>query len=124
MKRQRRSSKELKEVQVLKQENRKLRRQIGKLRKVIARIDVEQYQFLKDLLESQAQEDTEHIKKAEQQRIEDKWKCHEHGCDGGVLRFIPVTRQDGTFYFRKCDNCGKRTKLKKFTDGVDSSGGV
>lgn len=51
--------------------------------------------------------------------LEKKWGCKT--CDNGVLRFVKIPRQDGTFYIRKCDNakCKYATRLKKLTDDVE-----
>jgi len=117
MKRTHKNDKELKEVQCLKQENKKLRRQVRKLRKVISKIDIEQYEFIKDLMESQAKEDSLPARKAEKEQLEKKWECH--NCEDGILRIFVFNRKDGCFYLRKCDVCGKRTKMQKFTDHVE-----
>lgn len=108
--------KEWTESQKLKDENRRLRRQIGKLRRVISRLDIERYQYLKELLESQENQDAEAVRQVRQKDVEQKWECYE--CGEGILRIIVFNRANDTVYLRKCDNCGKRTKMKKFNEEV------
>lgn len=108
---------ELKEVQKLKLENQKLRKQIGKLRKELSKIDIDRYQYLKDLIESQDKQDKEFDRNIELDKLKEKWQCHDCGKD--YLRLIMVPRRDGTFYFRRCLTCGNKTRLKKYNENVE-----
>lgn len=109
--------KEWSEVQGLKAENRKLRRQISKLRKVIDRLDIERYQHLKDLLEAHEKEDNKQIYEQQQKNLEKRWECYE--CGEGILRIIIYNRPDGPHYQRRCDNCGQKTRVKPFHKDVE-----
>jgi hypothetical protein len=102
----------------LRQENKRLKHQISSLRKQLSRIDIDRYQNLKDLVESQARKDAESEKSLQNQKILEQWKCHSPHCDGGHLFIIPVSRRDGVFYYRKCDKCPNRTKLQKYGPDV------
>lgn len=106
--------KEFDEVQKLKHENKKLRRENSKLRKVIKNVDFERYSFVQDLLTSV---DYENDKESIKQTLEEKWKCYK--CGIGILRLIILFKMNKEHYFRKCDNCGKRTKLKEYTKTVE-----
>lgn len=117
MKRAHKNQKELKEVQILKQENSKLKKQISKLRKVISKLDTQNYQFVKDVVDSHERQDKEYQGTLRKDVLEEKWKCFQ--CEEGILRITILNRLDGTFYFRKCDECSHRTKLKKIHDDVD-----
>lgn len=108
--------KEWDEVQKLKKDNQKLRRENQKLRKVIKNVDFERYSFVQDLLSSFDYDKKQSTRKEIQQNLEEKWKCHE--CGEGVLRLVILFKVGEEFYFRKCDCCGKRTKLKKYTEDV------
>jgi ATP-dependent exoDNAse (exonuclease V) beta subunit len=117
------SDTELSEIRRLKLENQKLKKQMGKLRKQLARIDIDRYSNLRDMLEAQAAEDGGFDAQVELEELKQKWLCHE--CKEDYLRVIIVPRADGLFYMRKCASCSHRTKLKKYTDevdGLDSSG--
>lgn len=106
--------KEWDEIQKLKAENKKLRTQVGKLRKVIKNIDIEHYQFVQDLLNSENFKDNP--VKITKKELEKQWQCYE--CESGVMRLVTIHRVGEPYYFRKCDNCDNRTKMKKYTDEV------
>lgn len=116
-----RNDSEFKEVQRLRHENDKLKRQIAKLRKELSRVDIDQYSHLKEIIESQ--EDTEEFdKKSELDRLKEKWACHK--CSRDILRVIIIPRADGIFYIRRCITCGNKTKMKKydnFIEGIDTN---
>lgn len=120
MGRSRRSDKELQEVQRLKLENQKLRKQIGSLRKQLSRIDIDRYTHLRDIIEAHEEEDDEFDSKVALKQLKSKWQCHDCGKD--YLRLILVPRIDGTFYFRRCLSCGNKTRLKKYTPNVEGIG--
>ena len=111
------SDSEIKENHRLKLENQKLKKQISKLRKELSRIDIDRYAHLRDLIESQDREDESFDSKAELEDLKRKWECHTCGKD--FLRLILVPRLDGTFYFRRCPTCFNKTKMKKYTSGVE-----
>jgi hypothetical protein len=108
---------EIKDIQRLKLENQKLKKQISKLRKELSRVDIDRYQHLRDLIESQDREDESFDSKVELENLKRKWECHTCGKD--YLRLILVPRLDGTFYFRRCPTCMNKTKMKKYTSGVE-----
>ena len=101
----------------LKHENKRLKRQISALRKQVARIDINRYENLKDLLQKHDQEDVSEQVVKEQERLKKKWECH--SCKQGTLKLKIFERRDGIFYFRKCDSCDNRTKTKKHDESVE-----
>ena len=106
--------KEWNELQRLKTENKKLRTRISKLRKVIKNIDIEHYQFVQDLLNSENfKEEPVQVTK---QSLEKQWQCFK--CDKGIMRLITISRAGEPYYFRKCDHCTNKTKMKKYTNEV------
>lgn len=109
--------KELKETQRLKREVQMLRKQISSLRKQLSRIDVDRYQNVCELLQAhdRQEEEAQNINKLEDLRK--KWECFE--CEGGFLKLVLITKVGEPFYFRRCSNCGKKTRLKKYTDDVE-----
>ena len=117
MKRKNLNKKEQDQLQRLQRENEKLKRTIQSLRKQMARIDINQYQNLKEIIESQEDFYSFEDKQEELKKLKDKWKCKE--CDKDILRLIIVPRLDGSFYFRRCQNCGHKTKLKKYTEDIE-----
>lgn len=115
-----RNDTEFSEVQRLRYENDKLKKQISKLRKQLSRIDIDRYTNLKEMIEAQAAEDESFDGTMYLEELKHKWMCHE--CKEDYLRIIIVPRADGLFYIRKCASCNHRTKLKKYTEDVDGIG--
>lgn len=112
--RNRYAEKELDQLQKLKYENKRLKRQIAALRKQIARIDIDRYENIKDIIERHHKEDLDERLLEEKKKLETKWECHE--CKRGVLVRHELMRIDGAFYYRKCNNCNHRTKVKPYKD--------
>lgn len=112
-----RSDKELKEVQRLRLENNKLKKQMSKLRKELSRVDIDRYSNLRDLIETQAAEDDTFDKVVQLEQLKNTWMCRK--CEQDHMRVIMVPRVDGTFYLRKCGTCQNRTKLQKYVDGIE-----
>lgn len=112
------TDKEYDEIQKLKSENKRLKLQVSKLRKVAANIDRHHYTFVQDLLDSEdMQEDTKAAEVQIQRKMEDKWGCHL--CGKGVMRLVILHRAGEPYYIRKCDHCDNKTKLKKYTDDIE-----
>lgn len=103
-------------LEKLKEENKKLKRQISSLRKQIDRLDLDSERFnqLRDLANLQYEEE-KRIKK--DKKLKELWRCFD--CGEGFLKLVIVPKRDGASYFRKCNNCSKRTKLKKYDDTVE-----
>jgi len=108
--------KEFTETQQLKTENKDLKRQLAKLRKELIRSTIERADREAVL------EDVERLERASQDKridkeLNKKWKCYE--CAVGHLELHLVSRLDGMFYYRACNACKQRTKLKKYTSDVE-----
>lgn len=101
----------------LRQENKKLKHQINQLRKQIARIDVDRYQGLKNLVDKQAKEDADSEKSLQSRKKLQEWKCNK--CLEGHLRIVIINRRDGVYYFRRCSSCVNRTVLQRYTAEVE-----
>lgn len=109
----RRGDKERSREQELKYENQKLRREVSSLRKQLARIDLDRYSHVREMVEEHlAQEDQEISTQDMLKSMKNEWQCHE--CGVGHLEITLYTRLDGTFYWRKCSNCPHRTKSQKY----------
>ncbi len=105
-------SKDQPEIQRLKIENSQLRRQLSRLRKQITRINTDEYENVEEALGAQNRED----EIIGQQKLIEHWRCFH--CNDDYLRLIIVQRPDGAFYFRRCPNCERRTRLKPLEDSV------
>tara|TARA_B100000902_G_C26972027_1_gene745891 strand:+ start:132 stop:506 length:375 start_codon:yes stop_codon:yes gene_type:complete len=109
--------KELKEIQRLKHDNVALKRQLNRLRKQIARVNLDRFENVRDALEADHREDEQETKLAKQRRLIERWQCFHCGED--YLRLLVINRPDGEFYFRKCPNCDHRTRMQRFDKGVE-----
>lgn len=108
--------KDFDELQKLKEQLRKARRTISGLRKVISRVDMEQYSFVKDFMEAHDCDMTAPIEK-DMRQAEQRWQCYE--CGEGILKLITIFKVGVPHYFRKCSECENKTKLKRYTDDVE-----
>lgn len=111
------NDKELKEVQWLRRENQKLRKNIASLRKQLSRIDVDRYQHVCEILEEYDNEPETFDPKEKLETLKKRWECHD--CKEGILKLIMVSKLGEPYYFRKCTSCSKKTKLKKYTEDVE-----
>lgn len=111
------SDREYSELDKLKQENKQLKKRVESLRKQISRLDIDRYNNIKELVNKYNEEDNKEQFKAEQKKLKQRWECHE--CRNGFLVLTILNRRDTTMYFRKCNNCNHRTKLKKYTESVE-----
>jgi len=109
MRRRRYANSETELLQKLKSENQRLKRERDALRKQLARVDLNQFQNLKETIDSYDRKDQE----AEDR---DNWECWT--CRKGVIRLAIIERRNGAIYNRVCDNCGHKTKFKKYSDKV------
>lgn len=90
-----------------------LKRQVSSLRKQLARIDLDRYSHVRDIVEEHYAEEERELSTSDMLKsMKDQWKCHE--CGVGHLEICLYTRQDGTFYYRHCNNCTNRTKSQKY----------
>lgn len=98
------------------EENQRLKRQISSLRKQIARIDLDRYDTIKDMIEEHYQEDKEAQGKEILESLKKTWACHK--CDDGHLQIFVYNRAGETWYFRSCSNapgCMHRTKAQPYS---------
>lgn len=102
----------------LKEENKKLKRELRKLRNLIKRADLQRLEHLEKLTEQQRKLDKELSDK--KSKVREKWRCHD--CRRGFMVPRKFKRRDGDFYYRICNNyCGNKTRMKKLTKDVDLS---
>lgn len=103
-------------LQRLKKENEKLKRQVSALRKQIARVDLDEYNNVKELLEKHYEEDKQEEREDLLEKIKEEWKCRQ--CPDGYLEIVLYTKQNDPWYFRKCNCCANRTKAQKYNPNV------
>lgn len=106
------------ELQFLKEQNKKLKREVSGLRKQISRLDLDRFESFKEALDRIDEIEMEQsARRKERQVSKDKWRCWT--CDNGTLKLTVLERRDGVYYFRKCEACNKRTRLQRYTPDVE-----
>jgi len=111
------NDKEYSELQKVRHENKHLKRALKRARKQLDRIDMSQYYELR----KKYKDNNKAVKEADSSYIDgtrpkEDWTCY--ACKKGTLRLIILNKAGEDVYLRKCDNCNKRTKLQKYTQGV------
>lgn len=113
----RRGDKERSREQELKYENQKLRRTVSSLRKQLARIDLDRYSHVRDMVEEHLADQEEVVTTEDMLKsMKNEWQCRE--CNGGHLEITLYGKMGQTWYFRKCNNCPHRTKSQIYTPSV------
>jgi hypothetical protein len=110
----RRGDKERSREQELKYENQKLRKEIGSLRKQLARVDLDRHSYVRTIVEEHlAGEEISQSTESMLKSLENTWKCNK--CKEGHLQIHPYSRAGETWYYRACSNqCGQRTTGKLY----------
>ena len=106
--------KEFSETQKMKHENKMLRREVSRLRKLVRSND--EYVALIDPYEPEFTHE-EHVEITDLNCKKKKWECFK--CKMGVLLLTVLQRPDGRHYFRKCHSCTHKTKLQKYSNDID-----
>jgi hypothetical protein len=97
------------EIEKLKRENKRLTKQLNKY-------DLNHHVELHDILEESYEKEEQITREQLEENLKEKWRCFE--CKEGSLKIVIINRIDGLYYFRKCENCPKRTKLKKYNENI------
>jgi cell division septum initiation protein DivIVA len=113
----RRGNKEFTREQRLIKENRQLKQQVSQLRKQLARLDLDRYETVREMIEERRQEDRVESAQDLLDSLKQKWACKEPGCQG-YLEITVYSKLGQPWYFRKCTECPNRTVAKKYTPEV------
>lgn len=111
-----RSHKEFNREQKLVHENKKLKQQIAQLRKQLARIDLDRYDSIRDILRDHMEEDKPLTHNEILDNLKKAWACNE--CPTGYLEIIIFTKISSPWYYRQCNCCTNRTKSQKYDTSV------
>lgn len=112
-----RGEKERSRERQLAHENSRLRKENNRLRRQLAKIDLDRYSHIKDIVqEHYAQEEIDEGADKMLNDMKHEWVCHE--CGTGHLEINLYTRAGETWYFRECNNCPNRTKSQVYSEGV------
>jgi len=116
----RRGDKEYDDLQKVRHENKKLKRENQALRKQLQRIDFRRFENLSQLVDKQHKESLAETKNKKLELAKKHWLCHKCGKD--YLRLViwdhPVK---GPCYYRKCGypSCQQRTEMKAVTNSIE-----
>jgi rubredoxin len=112
-----RGDKEYTRLQEIVNENKKLKREIGALRKQLARLDLDRHAYIKDIVdEHYAKEEQEGSTKDMLRQMKEKWRCRE--CKEGHMVIYLFNKINETWYLRQCNACSHKTKLQKYDSSV------
>lgn len=113
----RRGTKEFTREQRLVNENKRLKRELANARKQLARIDLDRYDTIREMVE-------EHRDTKEQpefgaeflENLKKTWLCND--CRQGYLEIIVYSKLGNPWYYRQCNHCPNRTKAQKHSPDV------
>jgi hypothetical protein len=115
----RRGHKEFSNEQRLKVENQKLRRENSRLRKQLARIDLDRYTHVRDIVEEHLANEEEVDADRLLEALKSKWRCLADKCVDGYLEIIVYSKMNQEWYFRQCNKCDNRTKSQVYSPNVE-----
>lgn len=98
----------------------RLKREIGRLRKALARNDLDPYDSVKEVIDQHDQEDTPQSGQEILTKMKQEWACKEPNCTG-FLEIFTYNKVGSTWYYRTCSNspgCKNRTKAQKYSPSV------
>lgn len=112
----RRGEREFTREQKLANENRQLKKEIASLRKQLARIDLDRYGHVRDILEKHYAAEEERAGQEFLEKLKEEWKCR--ACNNGYLEITLYNKRNDTWYYRRCNNCTHRTQSKRYSAEV------
>ena len=112
-----RGQREFTREQQLRHENDRLKRTVQQLRKQIARLDLDRFGHMKEIIEKHCNEENQESGRNVLEALKKAWACKEPGCDGYLEIFL-YNKLDKTYYFRRCCKCDHRTKSQPYDKNV------
>ncbi len=102
--------------QKLLHENQRLKKQLAQLRKQLARVDLDRYENIKEIIQKHYQDERAQEGQDILDRLKEEWKCRE--CQNGYLEIFTYNKMGNTWYYRVCSNssnCKHRTKPQPYS---------
>lgn len=112
----RRGQKEISREQALISENKGLKRDLAKIRKQFARIDLDRFDTLREMIEENRTEEEPEFGAAFLENLKKTWLCND--CRQGHLEIVIYSKIGNPWYYRACTSCPNRTKSQKHTPAV------
>lgn len=100
-------------------ENQQLKKKVSSLRKQLARIDLDRYDTIKEMIQEHYVEEKADQGKAILENLKKTWACK--SCEDGFLEIFVYNRGGSTWYYRICSNaplCMNRTKSQEWNNSV------
>ena len=107
------------EIEKYKSREKRYKKEIARLRKIVQKLqDEHEMKSILELVEVQAKEDKALYGASEKvaESVLKQWKCH--SCNSGIMLLTIINRLDGVFYYRRCHECGHKTRMKKYHNEV------
>src|SRR5258708_7015943 len=98
----RRGIKEYTREQRLSKENKQLKRELGQLRKILARMDLDRYDSIKEALDEHNPESEQEFGAGFLESLKKTWACKE--CTDGFLEIFVYNKLGSPWYYRSCSN--------------------
>jgi hypothetical protein len=105
--------------QRLHEENQQLKRQVSSLRKQLARLDLDRFGVVQEMIEEHYQEERAEQGQEILKSLRKTWACH--NCADGTMEIFVYNRGDRTMYYRICSNapfCLNRTLPQSYHPGI------
>ena len=113
-----RSDKEYAREKQLSHENKNLKVEIVRLRKLLSQAGLDSYEDLKRVIETHSIDNGPKNSKDVADRLKEDWRCTgTPGCEG-YLEIVIFNKIDQEYYFRKCSNCFHRTRSQKYNSNT------
>lgn len=106
--------------QQLSHENQRLKKTISTLRKQLARLDLDRYTQVREIIEEHYAADQVEEGKLILEKMKQEWACKAPGCNG-YLEIFTYSKVGSVHYYRICSNapmCKNRTKSQKYSPEV------
>lgn len=113
-----RTDRDFSREQRLSHENKDLKQEILRLRKLLARVDLDKFGQIKETVEKHCKDDNAQYGQDLLDRLKQEWRCTKTaGCEG-YLEIIIFNKINDTYYFRRCSECSNRTPSQKYDSKV------
>lgn len=113
MSRNTRGNKEYTRLQEIVNENKRLKKEMGSLRRQLAKLDLDRHGYVRDIIEEHyAKEEQEETTEKMLKRLKEEWRCKV--CSDGYLEVFTFNKGQETWYRRECNGCNHTTKSQRY----------
>ena len=98
-------------------ENQALKRECQRLRKMVARSELNRYENVKEAIDEHERNNGLPTTQDLLESLKKEWACKMEGCTG-YLEVTLFNKINTTYYYRKCNCCSNRTTSQRYTPAV------